>query len=964
MQYYFRFFFAGFLFLLIPILSSAQYFNSGQEPSGKNWKKIVSTHFEVIYPVEFEDQGQRVARLMEKAYDYVGNSLHQQPRKVSVILHNQTVKSNAFLGWAPSRIEMFATPHQTIYAQDWLEQLAIHEFRHRVQLGNIETEMPRLLRYIFGEQAAALVLALHIPFWLIEGDAVCTETGLSQSGRGRFPDFYRQTRALLGSGIKYNYSKSYLGSYRDFVPDYYQMGFMLAGGARHLFQKMIWDSVFHQISVKPYMPYVFDKALKQTVGLNRTALYDSVWSYFSTAWSEEVAALSPNQEKTISPETTCYSDYLYGRQLQRNRFFAYKTTLNDIGRFVLIDQEGQEKRLFSPGHILDESVSATDSQIVWSEYQPHLRWEHADHSRIMILDIQSGHTKEFNLNSKLFAPALSPRHDQIVAVEIDDHYRFHLIIIEAKTGKRLWSYQTPENDFWFTPSWSNDGNRILAVSMRNNEKALVSIDIQSKQMNLLLPFSNQEITKPVESGRKILFTAGFSGVDNLYELDPLNGQVFQLTQSRFGVRHPSVSQNILVYSSYTKDGYQLVTADLNNITRFPVDLTEIKTKYPIAETVAQQEGETIDFSSLPTQHQHSESYSKAKNLFNFHSWAPLYIDPSSASVSPGISLFSQNLLSTAETSLGYQYSLEDRHGMVQARFTYLGWWPKTETEINFGKKSSSYYQINNIQNSSGESVGMDTVEIRFDWFQTNVYLNATLPLNFSKGRYYKYLEPRLGYQLTHIAPDKNVPEAVLSGGSFQILNTGLYFYLVSRSSYQDLQPDFGIITDVQYSTSLAGIRDYGSSYAAATRIFLPGLRPNDGLKLYGGFQDKQPSTSSFSDRIRIARGHQRVANTRMLTMGADYLFPVACPDLNLGRILYVKRIKAAVFYDQSWITGLQRSGNQVQSYQLSLKSAGLDLTSDFHLFRFIAPIEGGFRTAYLFEKGLRFDLLFNINFTF
>ena len=227
------------LFSVISFILFGQYFNGGAERARINWKYIRSINFEIIYPEGFEKQGERIARLLEKSYNYSTRTLNNYPKPISVILHTGTVKSNAFLGWAPSRIEMYTTPNQGIYSQDWLEQLAIHEYRHMVQLSKLETEMPQLLKYLFGEHAAAILTALYLPFWFIEGDAVATETGLSTSGRGRLPDFQREIKAQLVEKGKYSYDKAYLGSYKDYVANHYNLGYLLVGGAREKYKKLI-----------------------------------------------------------------------------------------------------------------------------------------------------------------------------------------------------------------------------------------------------------------------------------------------------------------------------------------------------------------------------------------------------------------------------------------------------------------------------------------------------------------------------------------------------------------------------------------------------------------------------------------------------------------------------------------------------------------------------------------------------
>jgi hypothetical protein len=135
-----------------------------------------------------------MANILEKVYGYGSYSLNHKPKKISVIFHTHTVESNGLLAWAPRRVEMYATPGQSMYAQDWLEQLAIHEFRHVVQVDKVSQNLPLIIPLLTAQQGAALVTGVYLPFWFIEGDAVVTETALSKTGRGRFPSFLMEIR--------------------------------------------------------------------------------------------------------------------------------------------------------------------------------------------------------------------------------------------------------------------------------------------------------------------------------------------------------------------------------------------------------------------------------------------------------------------------------------------------------------------------------------------------------------------------------------------------------------------------------------------------------------------------------------------------------------------------------------------------------------------------------------------------
>src|ERR1035437_7792518 len=202
-----------FFLTLLPYILVAQYYSVGEDPSGIHWRQINTINFQIVYPADFENKAQRLASILEKVYQFDGKSLQHQPRKISVILHTSTVRSNGFAAWAPARVELFTTPDQEIYAQDWLEQLAIHEFRHVVQMDKIGSELPSIFKATLGEQAAALAIGAYLPFWFLEGDAVAIETALSHSGRGRVPSFEMELKAQTLDNKLFSYDKAYLGSY-------------------------------------------------------------------------------------------------------------------------------------------------------------------------------------------------------------------------------------------------------------------------------------------------------------------------------------------------------------------------------------------------------------------------------------------------------------------------------------------------------------------------------------------------------------------------------------------------------------------------------------------------------------------------------------------------------------------------------------------------------------------------------
>src|SRR5690606_31261164 len=151
------------LILLLSCTSSlvvfSQIFNDDQYPPSVKWRQIQTENFQLIYPSAFENEAQQLADKLTKLRELVSADLGKEPRKISIILHNQTVESNGNVQLAPRRSEFFTTPPQQGDFQNWLDNLAIHELRHVVQFD----KLTGYLRAPFFEQLALAIYGVTLP---------------------------------------------------------------------------------------------------------------------------------------------------------------------------------------------------------------------------------------------------------------------------------------------------------------------------------------------------------------------------------------------------------------------------------------------------------------------------------------------------------------------------------------------------------------------------------------------------------------------------------------------------------------------------------------------------------------------------------------------------------------------------------------------------------------------------------
>jgi hypothetical protein len=161
-------------------------------PPSVKFYKINTPHFKVLYPKGFDAEAQRMANTLEHIYTPESQTMGARPHKIPVILQNQSSVSNGFVSLTPRRSEFYTMPPQDynfLGTNDWLDQLASHEYRHIVQYQRANSGFNRALYYAFGPATLAAMASLSVPGWVWEGDAVATETAFTHSGRGRIPNF-------------------------------------------------------------------------------------------------------------------------------------------------------------------------------------------------------------------------------------------------------------------------------------------------------------------------------------------------------------------------------------------------------------------------------------------------------------------------------------------------------------------------------------------------------------------------------------------------------------------------------------------------------------------------------------------------------------------------------------------------------------------------------------------------------
>ena len=116
------------LLLVLPCI--AQQF--GGTPPSVRWRQINTDTARIIFPEGLDSQANRVATLMHLQAAENKLPLGSRLHKIQVVLQNQTVIPNGYVGLGPFRTEFFLTPVLNNFSEgsiSWPDQLALHEYR-------------------------------------------------------------------------------------------------------------------------------------------------------------------------------------------------------------------------------------------------------------------------------------------------------------------------------------------------------------------------------------------------------------------------------------------------------------------------------------------------------------------------------------------------------------------------------------------------------------------------------------------------------------------------------------------------------------------------------------------------------------------------------------------------------------------------------------------------------------------
>ncbi|HWR33993.1 MAG TPA: hypothetical protein VN451_10715, partial [Chitinophagaceae bacterium] len=378
----------------------------GQSPPGLKWNQVQTKHFRIIFPVEITSDAQRIANALDNAYHDVAASLKTYPRKIPIVMQNQTVDNNAFVSSEGRRAEFFSTPPQNpnnMGLNNWYDELSLHEYRHVVQMDQTRVGWGKYMFYLFGNSGTSVMQGLTNPWWFWEGDAVGCETVMGYGGRGRIPSFDLTFRTQLLTRGAFPYLKAACGSLNDAIPNHYLFGYLMTTYAKNHYGADVWSKVLTRTYSKPPVPFSFSNSLKKVTSLNVQGIYDSMTNELKNLWSKQIDSIIETPVVPLhTPKEKIFTNYKFPQYLpdgsivaqksglETGSFLAYKSSIVDQSLFVRLTKDGKEEKIRISGVLDDNAVlSSFNNKVIWTEYSYDPRWGTRNYTVIKMLDVKT-----------------------------------------------------------------------------------------------------------------------------------------------------------------------------------------------------------------------------------------------------------------------------------------------------------------------------------------------------------------------------------------------------------------------------------------------------------------------------------------------------------------------------------------------------------------------------------------------
>lgn len=933
---------------------AAQYYSWGTDPTSYRWKQMKTDSYRVVYPDTVQNIASRMMHYLDAVKEDIDYGYRYPQMSIPFVVHPANARSNGLVMWLPKRVEFLSTPEVNGYSMPWTKQLIAHEYRHAVQYNNINRGVIKALYYILGQQGSAIGL-LVMPLWLIEGDAVMCETEMSTFGRGLQPSFSMAYRAYGNvADVFRNIDTWFCGSYKEFIPDHYALGYLMSRHSYNRFGTVMGDDVARLTTRRPYMFVSASWILKKLYGTTKGQLFEDTFRTLHNHWLP--LSQQPNSTTPIAiPKPRSYTSYSYPQPMAGGRLLALKEDMDKPMAFVEIEPAtGKERRITYTGQVSTRPAISPTGRIWWTEYRRSTLFQEKVGSQLYYMEQADGEPRAVRGKSNVLYPTPTEGHG-IAWVEYNINGQYSVVVNGSQGLPRLTKLDFGSEIHGM--AWDNLSAALYILVTDDDGMHIARIDAEG-----VTPITRSAYTtlSDLRAGDGRLYYGSIaSGRDELHCYDIAEGREYRITTSRYGTFQPMPADSgRVVATSYDRRGYLPVVQQVDSLIEVEYAPHPPQLLLPESKPWGVVNLDTVRFDRAAAdsveRRTPAKRFSRVGHAFNIHSWAPASYDPyalseeSSISFNVGATIMSQNILSTTEGFLTWGWN-KSEGSVFKGMIRYYGLGVNLWVSGTYGG-SQNIYKIYTYNPETGELEFPEAPELG-RYF--SIGAGATLPLLFERGYHIRQLSLSASWNYSN-GMVANVDKLSFEGGKVtnfstigytegvHLLNAGISFSDMVRQSRRDFLPPWGVVLAANYAQNPT-TNDFGHLIVLYGKLYTPGFARHHSLSTavsyqtsLGGFHSDEVLSGLMLKSTRLVpRGFSSydISNNHYLATSLNYQLPVWYPDGGIRGIIYFKRLRLNVGGDYASFrrNSFDTEGSIIER-RAHIGSYGLDLGIDFNLF--------------------------------
>jgi len=297
---------------------------------------------------------------------------------------------------------------------------------------------------------------------------------------------------------------------------------------------------------------------------------------------------------------------------------------------------------------------------------------------------------------------------------------------------------------------------------------------------------------------------------------------------------------------------------------------------------------------------------------------------------------SKDIFGSLQFNGGYKYNFRDKKGEKFFRLSYQGLYPIFD--FNLGLKNETSQISNN-----------DNLYDVF-WKEKDMTFGIRVPLSFTKSKYFTNFLTSIEYSNSKVsdfrAPTFNGTVSITKDfmGHYDVF---VYYSRLHKKTKRQVSSPWGQIILFESKKTISSSDFSGTYFRSDVYLNFPGINTTHSLRTKFRYENQDNNDYMFHEKINFIHGYQNNGVFKnFYGWGVEYELPIVYPDISVGPLINIQRIRYTSFVNGGQINGKKNTLPHIP-FRENPVSFGGEIKFDINLFRQDAIFDLGLRWSYI-----------------